>query len=121
MRLKYSAIWVTMMNKIIIEGEIFPSYSAAARYIPCSKNAIALAIKRNKRCIKGKRFWFEGESVPVIDPGRTGLRCIVDGIEYKSVGKAARVVGSRPCALRLALNMKQTFKGHSIAWADEVE
>jgi len=95
------------------------SYTEAAKILKCSVYAITQAVNSGRRIIKGKKFWFEGEQEPEMTLGLPGRPCIVDGIRYESVGIAARVVKSKPCALRLALNIKDTFKGHSIEWVDE--
>jgi len=95
------------------------SYTEAAKILKCSVFAITKAVERNRRSIKGKAFWFEGEEEPDIALGKEGRACIIDGIRYESVGIGARQVESKACALRLALNTKDTFKGHSIEWVDE--
>lgn len=100
---------------------MFPSYSSAAKHVPCSVFAFTQAVKRGNRHIKGKRFWFDGEEVPPIYLGRIGKRCIIDGVIYTSVGAAAKLLGSKPCALKLALDIKTSFKGHRISWANSIE
>jgi len=95
------------------------TYRAASKILNCSFQAVTQAIKYNRRIINGKPFWFEGEERPAPRLGRSGRPCLIDNVRYESVGIAARVVGSKPCALKLALETKDTFKGHSIAWVDE--
>jgi hypothetical protein len=107
--------------KIIANGYECETYTRAAKILGCSVYAITQAVNRGRRVIKGKKFWFEGEQEPEMTLGLPGRPCIVDGVRYESVGIAARVVKSKPCALRLALNTKDMFKGYSVSWVDDLE
>lgn len=110
-----------MSHCIIADGHKCNSYLQAAKVLGCSQNAITNAVRANRRSIKGKVFWFEGEEEQPPVLGKSGTPCIVDDTRYESVGIAARTLNSKPSALRLALNMKDTFKGHSISWVEEEE
>jgi hypothetical protein len=45
--------------------------------------------------------------------------CIIDDVLYNSVAQASREHGLIDTSLCHALDVKETFKGHSISWADE--
>ena len=91
----------------------------AAAIIGCTPSAIYDAIR-------GKRFYVANYSVcwadnikPVNKKRNHYKACLIDGDYFKSVAIAARHYGFIVESLCHALDMHETFKGHSIAWAEE--
>jgi NUMOD1 domain len=109
---------------IIAMGIECKSYRSAARILGCSDRTVVSAVKHNRRSIKGKAFWFSGEEPAKAIKGRLGRpgrHCIIDGIEYDSIGDAVKKLGFNKRSLRAALDMRDHYKGHSVNWVYEEE
>jgi hypothetical protein len=124
----YSVCWANDIHdpvigyhkrRILLVDEIPTTVHQACKDIGRSDNAIYTTIKRGVYCISGHTICWQDdphEANPQIGCMRP---CVIDDVLFKSAASAAREYGFSIKAFYQALNQSETFRGHSIAWADE--
>ena len=109
-----------MTTSVYVDGHPFASYRDAASFIGCVSSAISYAISSKRYNVKGHIVYPENVDIDKVKSiyAKRGTKVFVDNYVYESIASAARALGSQPCALRLALETKNSFKGHKIGRID---